>query len=195
MSKEDKVVGLIIYIAAAWFLIGLVVGFMSAPAHAVTQMSTSYGYEKPVSVTHVQKKKKKGKKAYRVSRGSPNCKINPQLTRKLGEIAAKFGPLKIISACRPGAVTRGGRPSLHRNGNAVDFTHPLKGQVVSYLRQTWHGGVMTYKKKRHIHIDTFAVADLSFEIIIVDVEARQQDQFLRQLLTATAAEKSHTLPL
>jgi hypothetical protein len=151
MSKQDKVVGLIIYIAAAWFLIGLVVGFMSAPANAMTQMSTSYGYEKSETRIH----KQKSKKAYRVSRGSPNCTVKAELLRKLGEITAKFGPLKVISTCRPGAVVRGtGRPSLHRNGNAVDFTHPLKGQVVSYLRQTWHGGVMTYKKKRHIHIDT-----------------------------------------
>lgn len=76
---------------------------------------------------------------------------------KLSQIRAKFGPVSIVSAHRPGARIRGsGKRSLHASCRAVDF-HPPKGkysQVVNWLKSTHSGGVGTYScGMHHIHID------------------------------------------
>ncbi|MBU1211525.1 MAG: hypothetical protein KJ587_09665 [Alphaproteobacteria bacterium] len=76
---------------------------------------------------------------------------------KLAQIRAKFGPVSIVSAHRPGASIAGsGRRSYHASCRAVDF-HPPRGkhgQVVAWLKANHSGGVGTYScGMHHIHID------------------------------------------
>jgi hypothetical protein len=74
----------------------------------------------------------------------------------LSRFEARFGAVKVISTCRPGAVIAGsGRPSQHRYGKAVDFM-PKPGQrtaMLSWLRSNANGAVITYGSG-HIHFDT-----------------------------------------
>lgn len=79
------------------------------------------------------------------------------VANKLRSVESKFGKIRIISSCRPGATVRKtGRPSMHRYCRAVDF-NPPRGkyrQVARYLKTTWGGGVGTYSGRfNHIHID------------------------------------------
>jgi hypothetical protein len=75
----------------------------------------------------------------------------------LARIEAQFGPVRIISTCRPGAVIAGtSRPSRHASGNAIDFDAPKgrKPEVVRWLIGNHRsGGVMTYATMNHIHVD------------------------------------------
>ena len=75
----------------------------------------------------------------------------------LSRIEAQFGPMQVISTCRPGARVAGsGRPSKHAFGLAVDFRVPggRKAEVVRWLAANHHGGgVMTYRHSSHIHVD------------------------------------------
>lgn len=124
---------------------------MSTPAQALSS-GVSFDYLSAPAKKFVGKRK-----SPRQSGGSSvstKC-LKPELQRLLETISSKFGPIKIVSTCRPGATIHGtNRPSLHRYGMAVDFTIALKAQVVSWLRANWHGGVMTYRYKNHIHVDT-----------------------------------------
>ncbi|MEM9030784.1 MAG: D-Ala-D-Ala carboxypeptidase family metallohydrolase [Pseudomonadota bacterium] len=79
------------------------------------------------------------------------------LRRRLAQIRAKFGRVRVISTYRRGARIRGtGRPSLHASCRAVDF-HPPRGKyraVVRWLKANHSGGVGTYScRMHHIHID------------------------------------------
>ncbi|MDQ8699295.1 D-Ala-D-Ala carboxypeptidase family metallohydrolase [Hyphomicrobium sp. LHD-15] len=74
----------------------------------------------------------------------------------LDRIEAQFGPVKVISTCRPGARIAGsGKPSKHGFGLAVDFdAGARKGAIVSWLRANhMAGGTMTYRNMSHIHVD------------------------------------------
>lgn len=74
----------------------------------------------------------------------------------LGRIEANFGPMQIISTCRPGARIAGtGRISKHASGQAVDFNAGgRKGAVVKWLIANHKsGGTMTYAGMSHIHVD------------------------------------------
>ena len=74
----------------------------------------------------------------------------------LARIEGQFGPVQVISTCRPGARVAGtGRISRHASGNAVDFNAgPRKGAVVRWLIANHHtGGTMTYARMSHIHVD------------------------------------------
>lgn len=74
----------------------------------------------------------------------------------LERIEAKFGPVRLVSTCRPGALIAGtGRPSRHASGNAVDFdAGARKGEIVEWLIANHHeGGTMTYADMSHIHVD------------------------------------------
>jgi Bacterial SH3 domain/Peptidase M15 len=74
----------------------------------------------------------------------------------LERIEAEFGPVKLVSTCRPGAMIAGtGRPSRHASGNAVDFdAGARKGAIVEWLIANHHaGGTMTYADMSHIHVD------------------------------------------
>jgi len=83
------------------------------------------------------------------------CLTSP--TRALLErIEAKFGPVKLVSTCRPGAMIAGTwRPSRHASGNAVDFdAGARKAAIVEWLIANHHeGGTMTYADMSHIHVD------------------------------------------
>jgi hypothetical protein len=89
--------------------------------------------------------------------GTARTCLTPAARDLLSRIEAQFGPVGIISTCRPGAVIAGtGRPSRHASGNAVDFNAPpgRKGEVVSWLIANHRsGGVMTYAAMNHIHVD------------------------------------------
>ena len=74
----------------------------------------------------------------------------------LDKIEARFGPVKVISTCRPGARIAGsGRISRHASGNAVDFeAGSRKGAIINWLVANHKtGGTMTYPDMSHIHID------------------------------------------
>lgn len=76
---------------------------------------------------------------------------------KLQEVQRKYGSIRIISSCRPGATVKNtGRPSMHSYCRAIDFKPP-RGKyrtVANYLKRTWSGGVGTYSGRfNHIHID------------------------------------------
>ena len=74
----------------------------------------------------------------------------------LGRIEAQFGPVQVISTCRPGARIAGsGRISKHASGNAVDFNAGgRKAAIVNWLRANhMSGGTMTYARMSHIHVD------------------------------------------
>lgn len=74
----------------------------------------------------------------------------------LGRIEAKFGPMQLVSTCRSGATVAGtGKPSRHRDGNAIDFKAGARKQaVVDWLvANHTQGGTMTYRDMEDIHID------------------------------------------
>ena len=86
-------------------------------------------------------------------------KMPVSVANKLRSVEAKFGKIRIISSCRPGATVRKtGRPSMHRYCRAIDFK-PRRGtyrKVARYLKTTWSGGVGTYSGRfNHIHIDDY----------------------------------------
>lgn len=74
----------------------------------------------------------------------------------LDKIEARFGPVRAISTCRPGARIAGsGRISRHASGNAVDFeAGSRKGAIINWLIANHKGGgTMTYADMSHIHVD------------------------------------------
>jgi hypothetical protein len=74
----------------------------------------------------------------------------------LDRIEQRFGPVQVISTCRPGARVAGtNRISRHASGNAIDFrAGRRKAAIVDWLVATHHsGGTMTYSDKDHIHVD------------------------------------------
>lgn len=82
--------------------------------------------------------------------------LQPAASALLARIEAQFGPVQVISTCRPGAVIAGsGKPSKHRYGLAVDFdAGGRKAAIVSWLRANhMSGGTMTYARMNHIHVD------------------------------------------
>jgi hypothetical protein len=83
--------------------------------------------------------------------------LTPDARGLLARIEAQFGPVGIVSTCRPGAVIAGtGHPSRHASGNAIDFNAPAgrKAELVHWLIANHRsGGVMTYRDMNHIHVD------------------------------------------
>jgi hypothetical protein len=82
--------------------------------------------------------------------------LKPEARALLDRIEAEFGPMEIISTCRPGARIAGtGRISKHASGEAIDFNAgSRKGDVVRWLIATHRGGgTMTYATMSHIHVD------------------------------------------
>ena len=82
--------------------------------------------------------------------------LMPEARALLNRIESRFGPVQVISTCRPGAVVAGsGKPSKHRYGLAIDFNAgSRKGAVVQWLIASHHsGGTMTYRGMSHIHVD------------------------------------------
>jgi hypothetical protein len=89
--------------------------------------------------------------------GMSRACLTPAARDLLARIEAQFGPVRIASTCRPGAVIAGsGRPSRHASGNAIDFHAPAgrRAEVVRWLIANHRaGGVMTYASMNHIHVD------------------------------------------
>ena len=82
--------------------------------------------------------------------------LRPEARALLDRIEAEFGPMEIISTCRPGARIAGtGRISKHATGEAIDFNAgSRKGDVVRWLIANHRdGGTMTYATMSHIHVD------------------------------------------
>lgn len=82
--------------------------------------------------------------------------LQPAASALLARIESQFGPVQIISTCRPGARIAGsGRPSKHGFGLAVDFDAGARKQaIVNWLRANHtSGGTMTYARMSHIHVD------------------------------------------
>jgi hypothetical protein len=82
--------------------------------------------------------------------------LKPEARALLERIEAEFGPMQIISTCRPGALIAGtGRISRHATGHAIDFeAGKRKADVVRWLIANHHaGGTMTYRDMSHIHAD------------------------------------------
>lgn len=87
---------------------------------------------------------------------APRSCLTAAARNLLERIEEKFGPVKLVSTCRPGATIAGsGRPSRHASGNAVDFdADSRKGDIVKWLVANHHdGGTMTYSGMDHIHVD------------------------------------------
>src|SRR5207237_8429619 len=61
--------------------------------------------------------------------------LRPAARDLLERIEAQFGPMQLLSTCRPGARIAGsGRISKHASGEAIDFNAgPRKGDVVRWL--------------------------------------------------------------
>jgi uncharacterized protein YcbK (DUF882 family) len=82
------------------------------------------------------------------------------LQRTLSQIRAKFGPVRIVSTYRRGAMISGsGRRSLHASCRAVDFHAPSgkRAAVIAWLRSNHSGGLGVYGcRMSHIHIDNGA---------------------------------------
>jgi len=74
----------------------------------------------------------------------------------LDRIEQRFGPVKVISSCRPGAfVPATAHLSRHASGNAVDFlAGRRKSAIVQWLIANHReGGTMTYAGLDHVHVD------------------------------------------
>jgi hypothetical protein len=82
--------------------------------------------------------------------------LKPAARTLLDRIEAQFGPMHLVSTCRPGARIAGsGRISKHASGEAIDFeAGRRKGEVVRWLIANHRsGGTMTYADMSHIHVD------------------------------------------
>ena len=92
----------------------------------------------------------------RDSPAAPRACLTPSARALLARIEETFGPVKLVSTCRPGATIAGsGRPSRHASGNAMDFDAGIhKARIVDWLIANHHeGGTMTYADMDHIHVD------------------------------------------
>ncbi|HEX6000483.1 MAG TPA: SH3 domain-containing protein [Hyphomicrobiaceae bacterium] len=88
--------------------------------------------------------------------GAPRTCLTPAVRALLNRIEERFGRVKVISTCRPGATIAGTAwPSRHASGNAVDFNAGhRKAEIVEWLVANHRdGGTMTYPYMDHIHID------------------------------------------
>jgi hypothetical protein len=94
--------------------------------------------------------------AMRDSPEAPRSCLTAAVRALLARIEQQFGPVQVVSTCRPGATIRGTfRPSRHASGNAVDFkAGSRKGAIVAWLIANHRrGGTMTYPGLDHIHVD------------------------------------------
>jgi hypothetical protein len=114
--------------------------------------NSQYSQFGPFRTAHRAHRARRGSGGAVASRGCLTGDTRALLSR----FEARFGAVKVISTCRPGAVIAGsGRPSQHRYGKAVDFM-PKPGQrgpMLAWLRSNANGAVITYGSG-HIHFDT-----------------------------------------
>lgn len=97
----------------------------------------------------------RSRKQHAAASASLDC-VPDTLKAVLSDVAAKFGPVQVISTHRPGAVVAGTRrASLHRACRAVDF-RPARGTrraVIAYLRADPRVQGLGIYRSGHIHID------------------------------------------
>ena len=112
--------------------------------------------EKAVHGAEAKPEEKKAEKRVADAKGAPRKCLTTAARALLEQIEEKFGPVRVISTCRPGARIAGsGRISRHASGNAVDFdAGKRKGEIVKWLVANHKkGGTMTYPDMSHIHVD------------------------------------------
>lgn len=145
--------------------VGLITACTHAHANGVPSQSMwdNYPvYREHVATRHVQRQRTV--KRYGTRGATHNIQrapyalgcLTPKMRTVWALVTAHWGPLRIISTCRPGAFIRGTHiPSYHRYGMAIDFLPPSgkKGAMVQWLHLHTTGGVMTYNNFSHIHID------------------------------------------
>jgi uncharacterized protein YcbK (DUF882 family) len=90
------------------------------------------------------------------AQSSTSC-LPGSVQNTLSRIRQKFGPVRVISTFRRGAVIAGtGRRSLHASCRAVDFHAPAgkRSAVIAWLRSNHKGGLGIYScGMSHLHID------------------------------------------
>jgi SH3-like domain-containing protein len=87
---------------------------------------------------------------------APRSCLKPAARALLDRIEQKFGPVRVVSTCRAGAMIAGtNRVSRHASGNAIDFdAGGRKPAILEWLIANHRaGGVMTYAGLDHIHVD------------------------------------------
>lgn len=113
-------------------------------------------YGEPAPVPNWGRPEAKNVKRVKDDPEAPRGCLTKPAHELLDKIEARFGPVRVISTCRPGARIAGtGRISRHASGNAVDFdAGSRKGAIIKWLVANHHtGGTMTYPDMSHIHID------------------------------------------
>jgi hypothetical protein len=133
-------------------IIGLACTLVSAPVGSAT-------YDDDDDVVRESRPARPAKARTRSGGGataSRTC-LKPEALALLQRIEAQFGPLRVVSTCRPGARIAGsGKISKHATGQAVDFYAPngRKAELVRWLIANHNaGGTMTYAHMGHIHVD------------------------------------------
>jgi hypothetical protein len=113
-------------------------------------------YGEPAQAPNWGRPEAKNVKRVKDDKGAPRKCLSKPAHELLDKIEARFGPVRVISTCRPGARIAGsGRISRHASGNAVDFdAGSRKGAIINWLVANHKsGGTMTYPDMSHIHID------------------------------------------
>ena len=107
-------------------IVGLAFALASAPADARTYDGDGARESRPA------KTRIRGSGGASASR---TC-LKPAALALLQRIEAQFGPVRVVSTCRPGARIAGtGKISKHASGDAVDFHAPSgrKAEIVRWL--------------------------------------------------------------
>lgn len=113
----------------------------------------SRGYGKTRSAS--RRGSRGGRRSYGGASASRSC-LTGAARALLARIENRFGPVQIVSTCRPGArIATTGKISKHASGQAIDFRVPgQKRAVVQWLIANHKsGGTMTYSDMDHIHVD------------------------------------------
>ena len=129
-------------------------------ATSAVQAGPYYGFDgrtygEPATAPNWGRPESKGPKLAD-DKGAPRKCLTPAVRAVLDQIETRFGPVQVISTCRPGARIAGsGRISRHASGNAVDFeAGKRKGAIIDWLVANHKkGGTMTYPSMSHIHVD------------------------------------------
>jgi hypothetical protein len=130
-------------------------------AISAVQAGPYYGFDgrtygEPATAPNWGRPEAKNVKRVKDDPEAPRKCLTKPVHELLDKVEARFGPVKVISTCRPGARIAGsGRISRHASGNAVDFeAGSRKGAIINWLVANHKsGGTMTYPDMSHIHID------------------------------------------
>lgn len=138
--------------------IGVALIFSATSVHAAKPYYGFDGrnYGEPAQAPNWGRPEAKNVKRVADAKGAPRKCLTKPARELLEKIEERFGPVKVISTCRPGARIAGsGRISRHASGNAVDFdAGNRKGAIIKWLVANHKtGGTMTYPDMSHIHID------------------------------------------